>query len=146
VSDRDPTTGELAVMLDQILRQLGNVATKEFVQTKFDAFNDRVARLEADQKEWTKVSTAAHVELDRDSKARHQESIAATDALEIKMNTRIDLAKAEAAAQFAKIHDDQVAGEKEVKAVRNSRITTWIGIGLTWLGGLVLYFLDRGTP
>lgn len=146
MADRDPTTGELAVLLETILSRLGDVATKEFVQTKFDGFNDRVSRLEQDQREWAKTSTQAHVELDRDSKARHAETEAATDALELKVHARIEKVKAELVTRVEGIVAEQKTGEKELKAVRNGRVTTWIGIGLTWLGGLVLFFLDRGTP
>lgn len=111
------------------------MATQEFVNAKFDAFHDRVKRLEDDQKEWTKVSTEAHVSLDKDSRARHAETQADLESLEVKFNTRVD-----------KIVDEQRASEKQVKAVWNGRITTWIGIALTWLGGLALFFIERSQP
>jgi len=146
MADRDPTTGELAVLLNQILVQLKDVATKEFVETKFGAFNDRVARLERDQQEWTKTSTAAHVELDKDSKARHAETEAAIDALELKLHSRIDKTKTELEGKVKNLADEQKSDQKEIKSVRNSRVTAWIGIGLTWLGGVVLWFLNGGRP
>jgi hypothetical protein len=135
----DPTPGELRIMFDNLLKgidDIGNrMATKEFVNAKFDAFLDRVKRVEDDLKDWTRVSTEAHVSLDKDSKARHAETQTELDALEVKINTRVD-----------KIVDEQRASEKQVKAVWNGRITTWIGIGLTWLGGLALFFIERSQP
>lgn len=146
----DPTPGELRIMFDNLLKgidDIGNrMATKEFVNAKFDAFLDRVKRVEDDLKEWTKVSTEAHVALDRDSKARHAETQADLDALDIKLHARIDKVKAEASLQIDKIVDEQKASEKEIKSVRNNRVTAWIGIGLTWLGGLVYIFIQGGQP
>lgn len=135
----DPTPGELRIMFSNLLTSLEDIktrmATQEFVNAKFDAFHDRVKRLEDDQKEWTKVSTEAHVSLDKDSRARHAETQADLESLEVKFNTRVD-----------KIVDEQRASEKQVKAVWNGRITTWIGIALTWLGGLALFFIERSQP
>lgn len=146
----DPTPGELRIMFDNLLKGIDDIgkrmATQEFVNAKFDAFHDRVKRLEEDQKEWTKVSTEAHVSLDRDSKARHAETSADLEALDVKLHARLDKAKAELSGRIESIVTEQRASEKELKSVRNGRVTSWIGIGLTWLGALVLYFLDRGTP
>lgn len=144
----DPTPGELRIMFSNLLTGLDDIktrmATQEFVNAKFDAFHDRVKRLEDDLKEWTRVSTEAHVALDKDSKARHAETQADHDALDIKLHARIDKVKAEVGARIDKIVDEQKASEKEIKSMRNNRVTAWIGIGLTWLGGVALYFLDRG--
>lgn len=144
----DPTPGELRIMFSNLLTGLDDIktrmATQEFVNAKFDAFHDRVKRLEDDLKEWTRVSTEAHVALDKDSKARHAETQADHDALDIKLHARIDKVKAEVGARIDKIVDEQKASEKEIKSMRNNRVTAWIGIGLTWLGGVALYFIDRG--
>lgn len=146
----DPTPGELRIMFDNLLKgidDIGNrMATKEFVNAKFDAYHDRMSRLEIDHKEWTKVSTEAHVSLDKDSKARHAETQADLDALDVKVHARIDKVKTELQSQIKTITDEQKADQKELKTVRNGRVTAWIGIGLTWLGGVALYFLDRGQP
>lgn len=146
----DPTPGELKIMFENLLTLLGDIrtqmATKEFVNAKLDAFLDRMNRLEQDHKEWTRVSTEAHVSLDKDSKARHAETQADLEALDVKIHARIDKVKSEANARIDAIVSEQRTSEKEIKGVRNGRITAWIGIGLTWLGGLVLFFLDRGQP
>src|SRR5690606_32835762 len=134
----DPTPGELRIMFDNMLTMLGDIraqmATKEFVNAKFDAFHDRVSRLEQDQKDWTRVSTEAHVALDRDSKARHAETHADLEALEVKVFARIDKVKSDHQAQIKAITDEQKSDQKELKNVRQGRVTAWIGIGLTWLG------------
>ena len=145
----DPTPGELRIMFDNLLKGIDDIgkrmATQEFVNAKFDAFHDRVKRLEDDLKDWTRTSTEAHVSLDKDSKARHAETRADLEALEVKVFARLDKVKSEHQAQIKSITDEQKSDQKELKNVRNSRVTAWIGIGLTWLGGVVLYFLDRGN-
>lgn len=146
----DPTPGELKIMFENLLTVLGDIraqmATKEFVNAKLDAFLDRMNRLEQDHKEWTRVSTEAHVSLDKDSKARHAETQADLEALDVKLHARLDKVKTEVGGRIDGIVSEQRASEKELKSVRNGRVTSWIGIGLTWLGALVLYFLDRGAP
>lgn len=142
--DRDPTTGELAVLLERILIQLGDVATKEFVQTKFDGFNDRVKRLEQDHTAWVRTSTEAHVELDRDSKARHAETKSEMIQLEARLRAAMEKKHAESTAAIAEVVTDQKADQKDLKSVRNSRVTAWIGIGLAWLGSLTLFFFRGG--
>jgi len=146
MADRDPTTGELAVLLNQILAQLKDVATKEFVETKFGAFNDRVARLERDQQEWTKTSTAAHVELDKDSKARHQETESEIDKLKLELHARIDKVKTEFQTSVQAIVSEQREDQKEIKSVRNGRITSWIGIGIAWIGTVAMWFIQGTRP
>jgi len=137
-------------MFDNLLKGIDDIgkrmATQEFVNAKFDAFHDRVKRLEEDQKEWTRVSTEAHVSLDKDSKARHAETQADLEALDVKLHARIDKVKIELQSQIKTVTDEQKADQKDIKTVRNGRVTAWIGIGLTWLGGVALYFIDRGQP
>lgn len=144
----DPTPGELRIMFNNLLTGLSDIkdrmATKEFVNAKFDAYHDRMSRLEVDHKEWVHKSTEAHVALDKDSKARHAETQAVIDALDVKAHARIDKVKGELQLQVKTITDEQKTDQKEIKQVRNGRVTAWIGIGLTWLGGAVLFFIDRG--
>lgn len=145
----DPTPGELRIMIANVVNLLGDIkkdmATKEFVEAKFDAFLDRLARLETDHKEWVRTSTEAHVELDRDSKARHAETEKDMEALELKLHARIDKVRAELTAKLQTIVDEQRADQKEIKSARNGRVTAWIGIGLAWLANLALWFIDRGA-
>jgi hypothetical protein len=59
--DRDPTPGELRIMFENIMAALRDVketmATKEFVNAKFDSHNERMTRLEEDVKIWVIDST-----------------------------------------------------------------------------------------
>jgi len=146
----DPTPGELRIMFDSLQKSIDGIgdkmATKEFVNAKLDAYLDRMTRLEQDHKEWTRVSTEAHVSLDKDSKARHAETQADLDALDVKIHARIDKVKTELQTDVKALTDDQKSSEKEIKAVRNGRVTSWIGIGLAWLGTVALFFLERGQP
>lgn len=146
----DPTPGELRIMIGNVLSLLGDIreqmATKEFVNAKFDAFRDRMNRLEQDHKDWVRTSTEAHVALDRDSKARHAETETDLKALELKVFAALDKQKTTLAARIDGITDEQKAGERELKQVRNGRVTQWIGIGLAWLGTVALWFIDRGQP
>lgn len=149
MTERDPTSGELKIMFQSILTGLAEVketmATKEFVNAKFDGYNDRVSRLERDQKEWTQVSTAAHVELDKDSKARHAQTEADLEALDTKIHTRIDKVKLELETKVKAVVDEQKADQKEIKNVRNGRVTSWIGIGIAWLGTVAMFFIQQGS-
>lgn len=117
--DRDPTPGELRIMLTSlgdILREIKDqMATKDFVNAKLDGFNSRVVRLENDVKDLTKSSSAAHVKLDSDSQARQE-------ALRSEFNGRLDALEAEQSAQ-----------EQALKAQRNSRVQA---ITITVLGSI----------
>ena len=72
--DRDPTPGELRIMFGNIMDSLRDVketmATKEFVNAKFDSYNDRVARLENDVKEAIAASAAARAKIEADLEAK----------------------------------------------------------------------------
>jgi len=112
--DRDPTPGELFIMFSQIVDTLKDMretmATKEFVNAKFDSYNDRVRRLEDDVKAWISTSTEAHVTLAADSKARHEQAETDSIARNVQVNGRID-----------KIEKDQKEQETTIKAQRNGR-------------------------
>lgn len=146
----DPTPGELRIMFDSLQKSIDGIgdrmATKEFVNAKLDAYLDRMTRLEQDHKEWTRVSSEAHVSLDKDSKARHAETQSDMDALDTKVHTRIDKVKSELQVQIKTVTDEQKTDQKELKSVRNTRVTQWIGIGLAWLGTLALFFIQGGQP
>lgn len=112
--DRDPTPGELQIMLKNIneaLRDLKNVvATKEFVNAKFDSYNDRVSRLESDVKDWIQTSTAAHVSLDAQSQQRQDQ-----------IRTEIDTKVGAVSLRIDQIEADQREQERALKAQRNGR-------------------------
>lgn len=101
MADRDPTTGELQVQLVAMRGLLETIAKTMLTKDLFEAYkeqsNERIRRVEDDQKEWAKVSTAAHVELDKDSKARHAES----DALIAKNKTETETALRELRKEFS---------------------------------------------
>lgn len=139
--DRDLTTGELAIMLENVLAAIkdlkDSVATKEFVNAKFDSYNDRVARLEDDVKEMGKTSTAAHVKLDADSQARVDEAHTYTDKQVNVISSRLDALEAEQREQ-----------EKTLKAQRNQRAQgvtiAIIGSILSIVGSVVATAIIRG--
>lgn len=76
--DRDPTPGELRIMFENIMNALRDVkdtmATKEFVNAKFDSHNERMTRLEEDVKIWVIDSTKLHADLKADLIERIRES------------------------------------------------------------------------
>lgn len=139
--DRDLTTGELAIMLDNILAAVKDlkdtVATKEFVNAKFDSQNDRVSRLENDVKDWTKTSTAAHVKLDSDSQARLEEAHTYADKQIANVSARVDALEAEQHAQ-----------EQTLKQQRNQRAQAItiavIGSILSVVGSVIATAIIRG--
>jgi hypothetical protein len=65
--DRDPTPGELRIMFETIMSSLREVketmATKEFVNAKFDTYNERMGRLESDLKKWELESSKSQSNL-----------------------------------------------------------------------------------
>jgi hypothetical protein len=137
LANRDPTPGELRIMFSSILDSLRDVkeqmATKEFVNAKFEGSNDRVNRVEADIKEVMKSSASAHIELDKDSKARHAETRSEIAALEIKMD-----------AEVKSLKDQQAEDQKELRQVRSGRINLFIVAALSLVGNLVVLFISTG--
>lgn len=127
MTERDPTSGELAIKLDNITTMLRDMrdamATKEFVNTKFDAYNDRVGRLEGDVKEWVDTSTKAHTSLEAESKSRHGAAEALARNLHTEVNSRIDA-----------LEGEQKEQEKTIKAQRNGRAQA---ITISVLGALL---------
>ena len=107
-------------------------------------FRDRLYRLEQDHKDWVHTSTEAHVELDRDSKARHAETKAELEALELKLFAALDKKATTTNTRIDGIVQEQKADQKELKSVRNSRVTAWIGIGLVSLSNLALWLITGG--
>lgn len=135
IPDRDPTPGELRIMFSNIIDALREVkdtmATKEFVNAKFEGSSDRITRVEADLKELSRLTAEAHVELDRDSKERHAESKASFAAMEISHMSRVDL-----------IEGQQKEDQTEIKQVRNGRMNLLIVAALSIVGNLIVLYVS----
>lgn len=136
-----PTPRELHIMFSNIIDSLKDVkdtmATKEFVNIKFDSYNDRVARTELDVKEWIRTSTAAHVKLEADRIAGDQN-----------LNVEIDKSVKVVADRIDQLEADLKEQEKVIKAQRNGRaqaITFAIlGAILSVVGSVVASGVIRG--
>jgi hypothetical protein len=122
--DRDPTAGELRIMFENIMAALRDVketmATKEFVNTKFDNYNERMVRLEEDVRVWISNATTANAEIKEDT------------------HRRIDEVKADLVSETDELHKriDEIVSEKtdseKSKKARTVAITLAIvGAGLS---------------
>lgn len=131
--ERDPTTGELQVELGGIRGLLENINKNMLTRDLFDAYrdasNERIRRLEEEQKEWAKVSTAAHVQLEADSRARHQESEANAEAIKISMESKISHLRTE--------FNDY---KKDVEGVKRGRFNTYLVAALGLASAFILKF------
>lgn len=121
------TPGELEVKLDAIIDQLTSMSkvmvTRDLFDTWREGNNERMGRLESDVRRWIETSTAAHVELDKDSKARHADAESKIAALEAKIEGRISAGEDKA----TKIEETQ-------KAERSRR---WFSVGLAVLSSIL---------
>lgn len=139
--DRDPTLGELRIMFSNIMDSLRDVrdtmATKEFVNTKFDAYNDRVNRLEADFKEWRDTSIAEHVRIDAESNAQND-----------KIRDEIARQVGTVQGNLNTVVEEQKAQQEALKSQRNGRaqaVTIAIlGSILSVVGSVIASGLIRG--
>lgn len=108
-----PTPGETKLVLDSILETLRQVksemATKDFVDTKFGSFNDRVQRIEQDVKKIHENSTRSTQELKNMITERINQVIADFDEESELLNSRID---------------DIIEGREETEKQRRARIVT----------------------
>lgn len=90
----EPTPGETKLVLDSILEMLRDVkkdmATREFVSTKFTAFNDRVDRLESDMQRLHEETTKATSELKTMITDRINQVVADFDEENAEIHKRID--------------------------------------------------------
>lgn len=90
----EPTPGETKLVLDTILETLREVksdmATKEFVSTKFVSFNDRVERIETDMKQLREDSARSTTELKTMITDRVNQVVADFDEEKAELNQRID--------------------------------------------------------
>jgi phage-related minor tail protein len=145
--DREPTTGELAVKLDLVLSNLAvvteNMVTKDVFETWRQGNNDRIQRSEDTLREWIKTSTEAHVALDKDSRARHQESAAelakANDAIRAKIDKEITVQN----TRWENLEKERKSEEKDLKAARRSSINIWIVAALAVAGNIIVFFATK---
>lgn len=90
----EPTPGQTGVILQNIYDTLQEVkstmATREFVDTKFGTFNDRVTRLEGDMKKLSEDNTRNTRELKNMITDRINQVIADFDEESAELNRRID--------------------------------------------------------
>lgn len=128
---RDMTTGEIEVRLDSFEKNVmaalaeikNNMVTVDVFDARQIAYEQRTSRLEKDHQEWVQESTAAHVSLDKDSKARHAETVAMVTALEVKITNRLDK------------QDERAFNlEQTAKAQKNSK---WQAVGLAILASIL---------
>jgi hypothetical protein len=93
-ADRDPTPGELRVMLEHITRVLetmqAQMATREFVNLKFDSYNERITRLERDLKDSDIDNAKSVMELKKDVASQIRESDIERQSMSADIHSRID--------------------------------------------------------
>lgn len=125
------------------------VATKDFVNAKFDNYNERTRRIEDDLKEWTAISTAEHVRLDKDSKARHAKTESDLSALEERIENKIREAKTESQAKFDKQEERNFQIEQAQKNNRSNRVVQIALAALALIGTVVspvvVYIIVNGS-
>lgn len=124
VPGSEPTTRELFIMfanVNDILHEIkDNMATREFVDSKFDTFNSRIGRVEEDIKRST---------IDQEK-------------LEAEIQTKLDVLEAKLAARIEELDRQHDSEAKENQSLKSSRShDVWMivlssGIGI--VGGAVL--------
>lgn len=142
---RDMTTGELQVRLDSfennfmsVLQEIRNTMLTEAVfEARWASYEQRVTRLEEDLKAWIREATEAHIRLDSESKARHKETEAVVDALEVKLQAEVDKAKSNARADHKSIRELLEKTRQDTESVKRSRINIWLAAGVAILGSIV---------
>jgi hypothetical protein len=109
-----PTPGETKLVLDSILETLQEVkskmATKDFVDNKFDLFNDRVQRLENDVKKIHDSSNRSTQELKNMITERINQVIADFDEESEIISGRID---------------DIIGGQQETQKQKKTRVLSF---------------------
>ncbi len=120
----EPTPGQTGIILQNIYDTLQdvkkNMATREFVDTKFGSFNDRVTRLEDDVKKLGEEQTRGTQELKDMITDRVNQVIADFDEEKAELNKRID-----------DILGDKEEGEKSRKARTVGVYMAILGAGLS---------------
>lgn len=120
----EPTPGQTGIILQNIYDTLQdvkkNMATREFVDTKFGSFNDRVTRLEDDVKKLGEEQTRGTQELKDMITDRVNQVIADFDEEKAELNKRID-----------DILGDKEEGEKSRKSRTVGVYMAILGAGLS---------------
>lgn len=120
----EPTPGQTGIILQNIYETLQdvkkNMATREFVDTKFGSFNDRVTRLEDDVKKLGEEQTRGTQELKDMITDRVNQVIADFDEEKAELNKRID-----------DILEDKEEGVKSRKARTVGVYMAILGAGLS---------------
>jgi hypothetical protein len=118
--DRDPTLGELKVMLTGIQSSIDKMeremVTTDVFTTWRDGNSDRVKRVEDAVEKWTEVSTKAHVASEERDAALEKEFRRELKALETKI-------------------DDQAG---KIAQARNIRANVWLAAALAVLGSIAV--------
>lgn len=130
--------GQLNVKLDLILDQLEkmskNMVTKDVFDVWKEGNTERIARLEKDLGDWIAESTAAHVRLDAESKARHAETIAADSAMRTYIDNRLEAAET---------REEQL--NEGIKNRKNAMAGVWVAVvigGALTVAGLVIQLVQ----
>lgn len=132
--------GQLNVKLDTIITQLESLARNMVTKDVFDVWKegngDRITRLETDLQKFITESTAVHVTLDKDSKARHAETEADIETLRVATDNR-----------FQKQDDRNFATEEALKTSRSNRVVQWgiaaFGAAFAVIAPLVVVFVTK---
>lgn len=141
MTDRDPTPGELRIMFNNILDNIREVkesmATKDFVNGRFETYNDRLTRLEHDLRDQIGTSSAEYVRLDKD-----------TEALEEAMRTEIVKVRDLSFARSDAIELELKQQEQALRTQRNGRAQAIafaiLGAILSVVGSVLATTIVRG--
>lgn len=130
--------GQLNVKLDLIIGQLQKLSQDMVTKDVFDVWKqgnaDRIARLEQDMARLIQESTAAHVGLDKDSKARHAETEAEIATLRVYVDNRFDQAE-----------DREEQLNEGIKNRKNAMAGVWVAVvigGALTVAGLVIQLVQ----
>lgn len=141
MTDRDPTPGELRIMFNNILDNIRDVketmATKDFVNGRFETYNDRLTRVETDLRNQSTSSSAEHVRLTKDIEAQEELLRSELEKVRDLINGRVDAIEAEQKQQ-----------EQALRAQRNGRAQAVaiavLGSILSIVGSVVASGIIRG--
>lgn len=130
--------GQLNVKLDLIIGSLDKLSRDMVTKDVFDVWKqgnaDRIARLERDMANWIQESTATHVTLDKDSKARHATTEADIESLRVYVDNKFDQAE----TREAQLNEG-------IKNRKNAMAGVWVAVvigGALTVAGLVIQLVQ----